>query len=367
MTPRSRSTSRKGWPDNLYPNRERFKYRHPVTKKEFYLGSDKAKAFAAAKKLNALLVPTDDLISLVITPAETVADAIAVFRRDDMPHRQWSAKNAENYGSVINRIEKGLGDRPVADLSVKDVATFIREVTHSPRSRQQIRLALTWILACAVQEGWADRNVAADTRKLSAPRQRARLTIQEYRKIWAAAPVWVRNAMDVSLLTLLRREDVVNLRFSDVRDDALWVVPGKTEESTGLRLSIAMTPDLSALLSRCRDDVASPFIVHRLPARIRSSGNRAEGRLHHTQVLPEQLTRAFADARDTACIKSDNPPTFHEIRSLGGALLKEAGWSTEQIQALMGHSAPSMTEHYLGGHEQPWQKVAPGIKLPSNG
>ncbi|WP_332311019.1 tyrosine-type recombinase/integrase [Stenotrophomonas sp. SY1] len=87
-------------------------------------------------------------------------------------------------------------------------------------------------------------------------------------------------------------------------------------------------------------------------------------RKHHTQVLPEQLSRAFATARDAASVDMGNPPTFHEIRSLGGALLKEAGWTNEQIQALMGHSNVAMTEHYLGGHEAPWQAVSTGISLP---
>jgi len=45
-------------------------------------------------------------------------------------------------------------------------------------------------------------------------------------------------------------------------------------------------------------------------------------------------------------------------------VLKEAGWTNEQIQALMGHSNVAMTEHYLGGHEAPWQAVSTGISLP---
>jgi integrase len=80
--------------------------------------------------------------------------------------------------------------------------------------------------------------------------------------------------------------------------------------------------------------------------------------------LPEQLSRAFAAALDAAGVGGDAPPTFHEIRSLGGALLRDAGWTTEQIQALMGHGNASMTEHYLSGHEAPWQPVATGIALP---
>ncbi|OBU70801.1 integrase [Stenotrophomonas maltophilia] len=191
-----------------------------------------------------------------------------------------------------------------------------------------------------------------------------RLTLDVYRAIWDQAAPWLRNAMDLSLVTLLRREDVVTVKFTDVRDGHLWVVPSKTEGSTNVRLQIAAAGPLADLLKRCKDDVASPFVIHRLPEKARPSDKRAKTRKHHTQVLPEQLSRAFAAARDAAGITGDAPPTFHEIRSLGGALLRDAGWTTEQIQALMGHGNASMTEHYLGGHEAPWQPVTTGIALP---
>lgn len=209
---RPRSKARAGWPDHLYPNGPGFKYRHPVTRKETWMGLDKAKAFAAAKKLNALLVPTGDLVDRVVGAKETVDDAIAVFRCDDIPDRKWAAKTAEVYESVIRRISRGIGPRAVATLTVKDCATFIRAVTESPRSRQQFRLVLGWILACGVEEGWADTNPALQTRRHAHERQRERLTLDAYRAIWAAAAPWLRNAMDTSLLTLLRREDVVAIR-----------------------------------------------------------------------------------------------------------------------------------------------------------
>lgn len=364
MMGRARKPSRRDWPANLYAHRDGFKYRHPITRKEHSMGKDKAKAFAAAKKLNALLMPGNDLVDKVLTPGETVADAIKVFRTDDIPGRKWAPKTAEVYESVIRRIEAGLGGTAVAEVTVKACATFIREVTESERARQQFRLVLGWILACAVEEGWIDTNPALSTRKFSHSRKRERLSIDVYRAIWDQAPQWVRNAMDLSLLTLLRREDVVSARFADVHDGALWVVPSKTEGSTNVRLQIAATGPLGELLARCRDSVVSPYLIHRLPEKARPSNMRAKGRDHHTQVLPEQLSRAFATARDAAGIEADNPPTFHEIRSLGGALLKEAGWTNEQIQALMGHSNVAMTEHYLGGHEAPWQAVSTGISLP---
>jgi len=360
MAPRPRSKSRQGWPANLYPNREGFKYRHPVTKRETWMGMDKAKAFAAAKKLNALLMPTNDLVDRVIGSKDTVADAIAVFRRDDIPGRKWAPKTEEVYESVIRRIEAGIGARPVEGVTVKDCAEFIRAVTPSDRARQQFRLVLGWILGCAVQEGWIDTNPVLATRRFQHERKRTRLTKEIYDTIWGHAEPWLRLAMDLSLVTLLRREDIVSLKFSDMRDGFLWVVPQKTEGTSLVKLKIKIGEQLATLLSQARDSVASPYVVHRLPDRARPSDKRASARVHHTQVMPEQLTRAFQDAREAAGVAGENPPSFHEIRSLGGALVRDAGWTTEQVQALMGHASKSMTEHYLEGHDTPWHEVQTG-------
>ncbi|WP_313422774.1 hypothetical protein [Stenotrophomonas rhizophila] len=44
--------------------------------------------------------------------------------------------------------------------------------------------------------------------------------------------------------------------------------------------------------------------------------------------------------------------------------MNESGWQIEQVQALMGHSSAAMTEHYLDGHDVPWNEVHAGSVLP---
>lgn len=364
MVPRKRHHSRRDWPANLYPNKGGFKYRRPDNRKEVWMGMDRARAFAAAHKLNALLMKSNDLVGRVLGGSRTVSDAVALFREVDVPARKWSPVTAAGHDITMRRIERGIGTRELDALSVLDCAEFIQGETKSPRSRQQIRMMLVWVLDSAMAEGWLESNPASVTRKVAHERKRRRLTEDAYAAIWQRSEPWLRNAMDLSLLTLLRREDVVSAKFADVRDEALWIVPSKTEESSGVRLRIAMKPALEALLARCRDAVVSPYLIHRLPGRARPSDKRAKDRDHHTQVLPEQLSRAFAEVRDAAGEGGDNPPTFHEIRSLGGAMLRKQGWTLAEVQALMGHASETMTKVYLDGHQQPWCEVAPGLKLP---
>lgn len=78
---------------------------------------------------------------------------------------------------------------------------------------------------------------------------------------------------------------------------------------------------------------------------------RGKGRVHHTQVMPEQLTRAFQDVREAA---GDNPPSFHRIRSLGGALLSDSDWAIEEVLGRMG---TRRRRCHLEGDGIPWQEV----------
>ncbi len=118
---------------------------------------------------------------------------------------------------------------------------------------------LTWVLACAIEEGWIDTNPAQVTRKFTHTRIRARLTLETYKVVRAKAPHWLQLAMDISLMTLLRREYVVTLRFSDYRDGHLWVVPSKTGTTKGARVKIVVNAEVAALLSKARDSIAPPL------------------------------------------------------------------------------------------------------------
>ena len=60
---RRRSKSNLDLPVNLYRGSgSAWRYRHPITGKFHGMGTDKQKAIYAARKLNDLLMPADDLV-----------------------------------------------------------------------------------------------------------------------------------------------------------------------------------------------------------------------------------------------------------------------------------------------------------------
>lgn len=364
---RTRQRIRAGWPPNLYSCKSGFKYRNPLSKKDTWMGVDRERAFAAAKTLNAMLAPAPrDLVSRVIGSGETIADAVREYRKKDVPAKKWAPATAEWYEINLKRIERDIGAREVESFSVRDAAEYLDEKTpQGGRARQVLHLVLKWVFVRAQREGWVESNPLEVADRGTFTRKRERLTPEAFVAIHEHAPQWLQNAMDLSFATLLREEDVVTARFSDWQDGALWIVPKKTRTRTGTKLKIVdagLLRPLAALIARCRDEIASPYLIHRLPDRARPQHLRAKTRSHHTQVLPELVSRAFAEARLAAeaagkLRPSKHPPTFHEIRSLGGAELRRAGWSKAEVQALMGHASETMTSVYLEGHEQPWTEV----------
>lgn len=92
--------------------------------------------------------------------------------------------------------------------------------------------------------------------------------------------------------------------------------------------------------------------------------------LHHelprrytTLVTPDMITRAFNNAVTATGLWAENPPTFHELRSLGSRLYIKAGMQHDQVQALLGHTKPETTEIYLETGLPEWVEAAATLKI----
>ena len=153
-------------------------------------------------------------------------------------------------------------------------------------------------------------------------------------------PVWFPLAMDLALVTGQRREDVTGMRFSHIKGDRLYITQIKTGMKIALPLSLALPAAglrLSTVIDRCRLVSRTDFLVS---AGIRK--NSQEGSIH-----PDGLTKKFVAARKLSGVEfSDNPPTFHEIRSLSGRLYKDV-YGENFAQRLLGHTSETTTKMYL--------------------
>lgn len=345
MTPRPRKKKNTALPPNLYESKRgkylSYRYRHPIKKSEHGMGTDKQAAIKAAKQLNALLVPHVDMVSRVIGH-ETVDQHISWFKRDIMPKREYSDKTIEMYETKFKQIKTELGpNTPIDEVTVNDLSKAMEKL--GDRSAQQFRQVAVDLFQTACGRGLIETNPAEQTNKPIAKKQRQRLTQEQYDAIRETAPLWLRNAMDLALITLQRRSDVANMRFDQINKEekALYVIQEKTKKHDTGYLKISIGKELDEIISNCRDDIASPYLIHREPVkRVRREG------MHWTQIKPEMITRTFKEVADELKIKDTS---FHEIRALGIKRYKDMGINP---QKLAGHASEKMTKNYDSDHEE---------------
>lgn len=139
--------------------------------------------------------------------------------------------------------------------------------------------------------------------------------------------------------------------FSDVRNNRVFITQRKTSHKLAIPLNLelkALGLLLEAVIDLCRRDNPSDYMIYSAVRR----GGRKPG-----PVTPVALTQAFAEARELSGIKfGENPPTFHEIRSLASRLF-EAENGEDFAQKLLGHKNLSMTKKYLDSRGQEYMMV----------
>jgi integrase len=365
MAPRPRSKANRGLPPNLYLDARRgtYRYRRPTDGKWFPFGGDRVKAIDAAKQLNLEFMAGGDLVSKVQgLESDLFVSFLDVYERDILPPRELAKGTLELYAVRFRQFRKAWPAHAVDQITIRMVAEFLDALT--PRAANQARALLVDIFNHAAAKGLCPDNPAASTVSKIEKKQRKRHTVEGLRAIREKSPAWLQNAIDLALITAQRRTDVLGMRFDDVRDGHLYVVQQKTakaSDSAWIRFSV--TPQLQAVLSRCRDNVPSPFLIHRRPERKRQK--QAEQKEHWTKIEERYLTRAFKEARDEAgCYstwKDEEQPGFHEIRALSLHLYKRAG---KDGQRIAGHASEDMTKNYQRDHaEIIWSDATPDLDI----
>ncbi|RFA24275.1 hypothetical protein CAI21_22340 [Alkalilimnicola ehrlichii] len=369
MSPRPRKSGRRNWPENLYGKKKGgktyYSYKHPQTGKFHGMGTDFAKASQAARLLNNKLMPVqgaEHLVSAVLA-GETVLFStwLERFAAEILPEHK--DKTGKGYGEKTlidyqrrarNIAKERWAAKAVADVTVKDVASYLD--ARAPRTSNIDRFVLDLAFRHAKAKGLCDANPATATIPKSATKERQRLDKESFDKIYDAAEPWFQRALDLALLTLQSRAELVEMRFDHIKDGWLHVSRAKVERYQTGYVRIGIGPKLQKAIDACRDELVSPYLIHRRPEKMRRE--YLEGKDHWSKVSAELLTRTFKKLRDQLKLYDHldpkQRPTFHEIRSLGGHLYREQGWTEEEIQAIYSHTTEKMTGHYLEGHGIQW-------------
>ncbi|ULH13092.1 phage integrase Arm DNA-binding domain-containing protein [Serratia marcescens] len=331
-----------------------FAWRNPVTKEEIPLGQiSRRDAITQAIEANHYIEQQYTTVALIeklmgeheYTLTEWLERYEIILQR-----RNLAANTYKVRAGHIKTIRAKMGDMVLSKITTRHIAEFLEPWIMEGKKTMAgtLRSVLSDIFREAIVEGRSSVNPVGPTRAPKVEVTRERLQWTTYKPTREAAeqqPAWFSLAMDLALVTGQRREDIALMRFSNIYDDRLHITQIKTGAMIAIPLSLTLNSaglKLSTVIDRCRLVSRCDYLVS---AGIRK--NSPDGSVH-----PDSLTKGFVKARNNSGIAfSENPPTFHEIRSLAGRLYeKEKG--KDFAQKLLGHKSEKMTEKYLDVREK---------------
>lgn len=372
MMPPKRKSG-KDLPANLYQSKDSrtgtvyYRWRNPADSRWHGLGTDKARAVADAKALNAVVLAgmAQSRIQSIAAPVPATPKFGAVLLRHtelcELKHSR--GKLAENtlrtkrsHGEALRR---KFGERHIGEIGVRDFAGFFEGYIEEGKERaaQGIRSEAIEIYKTAMAEGWIADNVPEKTRTVDVKVKRSRLSLENWLKVREVAKgmdAWVGLSMDLAILTAQRVEDLAKIETRPrkeatawIEDGSLWVIQSKT----GNRVCIPLSLRLDAIGLSLADVIKRTFHRHLIHHRTHS------GAMAGDPVHKQTISRAFTQCVRTAGIEWEagkTAPTFHEQRSLSIRLYNEQGIDP---QALAGHKDAATTAIYKDNRGSEWIKV----------
>lgn len=284
---------------------------------------------------------------------ETLADWINTYkgihdkRFDD---GKIAKSTRDNMKQRCDTIASKVGTIILKEVSTRTIADFLKIYDEQGKARmgQAMRSLLLDVFREAIAAGWCDRNPVEVTRSERVATKRERLSLDQFKAIYAMAkdesPEWMVHCLELAILTGQRRGDLADMKYRNIKDGCFNVIQQKNKRTDEVGHKVAIPLELSiaginlqATIAKTKN-VVSQYLIHHT----KQVGRAKIG----SKVRDISLAQEFARLRELVGIAGENPPTLHEIRSLSARLYTEK-YGKEFANALLGHKSAKMTEQYL--------------------
>jgi integrase len=362
MAPRKRSFAKRDLPANLYENDGYYSWKDPRTGKHYGIGRDKKAAIRQANEANFAIngeLEKARLVDRINGDAERTFENFIPIYEAELDKRELAETTLRWRKQRLHKVKAELGSCVLARVSTLQISAILDAIEAEGKARmaQVYRSELHDFFRSAEAKGWIDKNPVTVTKAADAKVKRERLTLEAFTAIYAKAlemEPWVANSIALGLVTAQRREDISKMQFSDIQDGFLYVEPGKTEKTTGIKIRIPVKLKLEALgwtlesiVKQCRQGILGNYMV-------RNDKNHAKAKAGKPLHV-SSLSAGFAEARKATGLKFiGTPPSFHELRSLAKRLYDEQGIDTK---TLLGHKTEQMASLYGDVRGAEWLEV----------
>lgn len=353
---------------NLYQKTDKrngktyFTYKHPISGKFIGLGCDRDKAFEAARQanlmiseqrleqLNFIIQNNKKAVKVAGISAKAWVEKYQAIQKERVSTGELTQSTLKNKVYLSQIFADRFGNAGIKEITTKDIVDVIDEYKAQGKSAMAANLKSLWVdlykeaqYAGEVEPGF---NPAIHTRNIKLNPKRQRVSESDLLEIMSAglyqSKHYLRVAMKLAITTGLRRGDISELKFSDVKDDHLFVSLNKSGGKTKLAFPLTLTnpflkESLGDIIKECRSSrIVSKYLVH-------SSENAGRAK-RGDQISLSTISKSFMSAkRECSPAVADSSFSFHELRSFAERTYREAGYDTKLI---LGHKHQSMTDKY---------------------
>ncbi|NUW66917.1 tyrosine-type recombinase/integrase [Vibrio coralliilyticus] len=354
--------------ENLYQKTDKrngktyFTYKHPETGQFIGLGSDREKAFSAAREANAIfaerkveqihriLQMDKEAVKVIGISARAWVERYQKIQHDRMIDGDIKPTTLKNKTSLSSLFSDTFGGRGIKEITTKDIVDVLEQYKAAGKSGMASTIKSVWgdlfkeaQYAGEVEPGF---NPVIHTRSVKLTTQRRRITEHDLSQIMDAKTYqqrpYLKSAIKIAVTTGLRISDIAELKFSDVKKGHLYVTLGKSNGKMHLAFPLSLAnpfinETLGDIIKECRSTrIVSRYLIHVTTANSRTQKG--------AKVTTQTISKAFLKAkRECANEVSSGTFTFHELRSFAERIYRASGYDT---QALLGHQSPFMTDKY---------------------
>lgn len=384
-------------PKGLGQNRGYWRWRNPVNGKYIYLKDQTEEgARRTAQRLNEEIAPelekrkrekSIETLSQPYTTASQKSRSVrVVFKYYQTNHidKVDDGYSASDKTNIVNKIINDIGD---ADFSKLDTPFWNDYLINncSYHRYQKYKVLIRQCYTLAKNNGLVDRNTENCGKEIDIihfkeepEKVRDSMSEEQFIALYNASQPWLKRILKFALLTSLRQADILNMKFEQIKDGYLYVIPRKTKKLKNPRkLKFKLTEELrecgvdEKLEGKVIiDGLACPFPFYqdayekRIPSKVKEHPAQILKRYFVNQVLKtiENIENPCWSKYEGQFRAEDDKdreyPTFHEIRGLSGRLLQECfGLEDIELTRRYGHYDPTVnptTFKYIQGK---WYEV----------
>lgn len=234
------------------------------------------------------------------------------------------------YRAAGEQLKSMLAEFEPNQVLPRHVAGIKVHMAGTPNMANRVVSVLRVVFNHALEWGLVDSNPCTGIRRHAEAKRDRYITDGEFNAIMSHCSDYMRSIFETCYLTGQRIGDVLKIRLADISEEGIAF----TQEKTGAKLVVQMTPDIQAVIARAK---ALPRNVRGLTLFCARHGGKP--------VSYFSCKDAFRLAREAAGVTN---VTIHDLRAKSLTDTKRQG---NDAQKLGGHTDAKMTARYIRARE----------------